>query len=31
MLPYAFTITADNSATLYVQFSINLIAVGGDY
>lgn len=28
MLPYAFTITSDNSATLYIQFSINLIAVG---
>ena len=31
MLPYAFTIISDNSATLYTQFSIILIALGGDY
>ena len=25
MLPYAFTTTSDNSATLYTQFSITLM------
>lgn len=31
MLPYASTTKSDNSATLYTQFSIILMTVGGDY